>query len=65
VQDPTVKIPKIDFFPFLLTELEMADLSSFFEKNDLRPLGVKHSVSQLNSQNTSRNKMKANPLRMP
>jgi hypothetical protein len=30
VQDPTVKFPKIDFFPFLLTELEMADLSIFF-----------------------------------
>jgi hypothetical protein len=41
VQDPTVKIPKIDYyFLFLLTELEMADLSIFFEENDLRPLGV-------------------------
>jgi hypothetical protein len=41
VQDPIVKIPKIEFFfPFFLTELEMADLSIFFEKNDLRPLGV-------------------------
>jgi hypothetical protein len=26
---------------FLLTKLEMADLSIFLEKNDLRPLGVK------------------------
>jgi hypothetical protein len=41
VQDPMVKIPKIDFFPFFLIELEMADLSIFFEKNDLCPLGVK------------------------
>jgi hypothetical protein len=33
VQDPTVKIPKIDlFFLFLLTELEMADLSMFLRK---------------------------------
>jgi hypothetical protein len=32
VQNPTVKIPKIDFFPFLLTELEMADLSIFLRK---------------------------------
>jgi hypothetical protein len=32
VQDPTVKIPKIDFFPFLLIELEMADLSIFLRK---------------------------------
>jgi hypothetical protein len=31
VQDPMVKIPKIDYyFLFLLTELEMADLSIFF-----------------------------------
>jgi hypothetical protein len=43
VQDPTVKIAKIDFFPFFLTELETADLSIFFEKNDLRPLGVKEN----------------------
>jgi hypothetical protein len=34
--DPTGKF----FFPFLLTELEMADLSICFEKNDLRPLRV-------------------------
>jgi hypothetical protein len=43
VQDPTIKIPKIDFFPLFLIELEMADLSIFFEKNDLRPLGIKPS----------------------
>jgi hypothetical protein len=41
VQDPIVKISKIELSsPFLLTELEMADLSIFFEENDLRPLGV-------------------------
>jgi hypothetical protein len=40
VQDPMVKIPKIEKNPFLLTELEIADLSTFFEKNDLRLLGV-------------------------
>jgi hypothetical protein len=32
VQDPTVKIPKIEKIPFLLTELEMADLSIFLRK---------------------------------
>jgi hypothetical protein len=33
VQDPTVRFPKIkSFFPFLLTELEMADLSIFLRK---------------------------------
>jgi hypothetical protein len=32
VQDPTVKSPKIDIFPFLLTEVEMADLSIFLRK---------------------------------
>jgi hypothetical protein len=42
VQDPIVKISKIELSsPFLLTELEMADLSIFFEENDLRSLGVK------------------------
>jgi hypothetical protein len=40
VQDPTVKTPKIEKNPFLLTELEMADLSIFLEKNDLCPSGV-------------------------
>jgi hypothetical protein len=29
VQDSTVRIPKIDFFPFFLIELKMADLSIF------------------------------------
>jgi hypothetical protein len=29
VRDPMVKIPKIELFPFLITELEMADLSIF------------------------------------
>jgi hypothetical protein len=43
-QDPMVKIPNKDiFFPFLLLELEMADLSIFLEKNDLHLLGVKIS----------------------
>jgi hypothetical protein len=32
VQDPTVKISKIEKIPFLLTELEMADLSIFLRK---------------------------------
>jgi hypothetical protein len=32
VQDPTVKILKIEKIPFLLTELEMADLSIFLRK---------------------------------
>jgi hypothetical protein len=36
-----VKIPKKDFFLFLLFELEVADLGCFFEKNGLGPLGVK------------------------
>jgi hypothetical protein len=42
VQDPIVKIPKIEKNPFLLTELEMA-IGAFFlrKKMDLRPLGVK------------------------
>jgi hypothetical protein len=41
-QDPIVEIPKKNyFFSFLLLELEMADLSIFLEKNDLRPLRVK------------------------
>jgi hypothetical protein len=31
-QDPTVKIPKKDFFLFLLLKLEMADLSIFLRK---------------------------------
>jgi hypothetical protein len=31
-QDPTVKIPKKDFFSFLLLELEMTDLSIFLRK---------------------------------
>jgi hypothetical protein len=39
VQDPMVKIPKIENILSFLTELEMANLT-FFEKNDLRPLGV-------------------------
>jgi hypothetical protein len=33
VQDPMGKFPKIEKFPFLLTELEMADLSIFLRKN--------------------------------
>jgi hypothetical protein len=45
MQDPTVKIPKIEKNPFLLTELEMANLSIFSEKNDLHPLGVKDEVA--------------------
>jgi hypothetical protein len=32
VQDPTVKIPKIEFFLFFLTKVEMADLSIFLRK---------------------------------
>jgi hypothetical protein len=40
-QDLLVKIPKKDFFLFLLFELEVADLGCFFEKNGLGPLGVK------------------------
>jgi hypothetical protein len=32
VQDPTVKIPKKEKNPFLLIELEMADLSNFLRK---------------------------------
>jgi hypothetical protein len=32
VQDPTVKIPKIEKIPFLLIELEMADLNNFLRK---------------------------------
>jgi hypothetical protein len=42
VQDHIVKIPKIEFFPFLLTELN-GRFEHSFEKNDLRPLGVKES----------------------
>jgi hypothetical protein len=39
VQDPIVKIPKIIyFFPFFLTR--NGRFEHFFEKNDLRPLGV-------------------------
>jgi hypothetical protein len=34
-QDLMVNIPKIDFFPFLLTELEMADFSIFLIKMTL------------------------------
>jgi hypothetical protein len=40
-QDPTVKFSILFCFLFLLLELEMADLSILFEKNDLRPLGIK------------------------
>jgi hypothetical protein len=41
-QDLTIIIPKNDYyFWFGLLELKMADLSIFFEKNYLRPLGVK------------------------
>jgi hypothetical protein len=32
VQDPTVKFPKIEKNPFLLIELEMADLSIVLRK---------------------------------
>jgi hypothetical protein len=31
-QDPTIKIPKMEKIPFLLTELEMADLSICLRK---------------------------------
>jgi hypothetical protein len=41
-QDITIKIAILNFFSsFGLLELEMADLSLFLEKNDLRPLGIK------------------------
>jgi hypothetical protein len=37
---------------FGLLELEMADLSIFFEKNDLRPLGVNKNCNKYWGQNT-------------
>jgi hypothetical protein len=39
-QDLTVKIAIFFFFLFGLLEPEMVDLRCFFEKNDLRPLGI-------------------------
>jgi hypothetical protein len=43
LQDPTVKIPKIEKIPFLLTELKMADLRlSFLRKMTVDLSGLKN-----------------------
>jgi hypothetical protein len=41
VQDPTVKIPKINIFSIFSYGARNGRFEHFFEKNDLRPLGVK------------------------